>query len=114
MSPDDPNSVQFWEELSRQRLTAKGFHYLKRLHNDLALSQNYVCPVCNETLYNGEQTHVHHILEKSKGEKDAFSNLIVLHMPCHYKVHHSQGEEMIRLQGIIHTFKSGSSRPKRA
>ena len=63
-----------------------------KLDYDLESSQYGVCPICNEELFNGENLHRHHIIPKKDGGKFVFSNLSLLHLPCHYKIHSNDKE----------------------
>lgn len=57
--------------------------------------QKGICSFCHSSLLNdtGEfiydgSTHIHHILERSKGgSKFSMSNLTLVHKDCHYKHH---------------------------
>lgn len=55
----------------------------------VADSQDHICPVCSDSLYNGEELHKHHIITVKKGGKNTVSNLIALHRDCHRIVHKS-------------------------
>lgn len=46
--------------------------------------RKYVCESCGE---KSSQTHLHHILPKSKGGLDISSNLVEVCPPCHQKIH---------------------------
>jgi len=44
------------------------------------------CPICGESLYNGELVELHHIVpQKSKG-KYSLDNILPLHQICHQQV----------------------------
>ncbi|MBW4638617.1 MAG: HNH endonuclease [Gloeocapsa sp. UFS-A4-WI-NPMV-4B04] len=36
--------------------------------------------MCGESLYNGEELHLHHVKPKSEGGKDTYNNLRLLHL----------------------------------
>lgn len=76
-------------KLIADRNQYKRFSILTARDSALAESQDHTCPVCGDSLYNGETIHRHHILEKSKGGTNTPSNLILVHLPCHYQVHHA-------------------------
>ncbi len=85
-SPDDPNpEVQQWFKDKRKRESQNR----KSSEQKLAKKQNYVCPKCKETLFNGEQLHIHHIIPKSIGGKDTYNNLQMVHLFCHQQIHYS-------------------------
>ncbi|WP_293165947.1 reverse transcriptase domain-containing protein [Okeania sp. SIO2C9] len=83
--PDDPNpEVQQWfREKGARQSRDKNESWQK-----IAKNQKYVCPVCNESLFNGELTHVHHKIPKSMGGRDTYSNLVHVHLMCHQQIHH--------------------------
>ncbi|MEQ9671321.1 HNH endonuclease [Coleofasciculus sp. G2-EDA-02] len=49
--------------------------------------QKHKCPICGESLYNGEELHKHHIVPKSQGGKDTYDNLRWVHYICHQQIH---------------------------
>ncbi len=81
-SPDDPTLREYWQQRERRKATDHTPSIQK-----LAQRQNHVCPVCRETLYNGEQLHKHHIVPRSQGGTDTYTNLAMLHLPCHQWTH---------------------------
>ena len=85
-SPDDPNpEVQQWFKEKRKRQSQNCKSSVQRLAN----KQNFVCPRCKESLFNGEQLHTHHIIPKSHGGKDTYKNLQLVHLICHQQIHYS-------------------------
>ncbi len=85
-TPDDPNpEVQQWFKEHRKR-QSKNY---KNSWQKLSKNQNFVCPRCKESLFNGEQLHTHHIIPKSKGGKDTYKNLQLVHLICHQQIHYS-------------------------
>jgi len=84
-SPDDPNpETQKWLREKRKR-DAKNH---KEPWQKISKNQNHICPVCKDSLYNGEDLHAHHIIPKSQGGKDTYSNLQLVHLMCHQRIHH--------------------------
>jgi RNA-directed DNA polymerase len=81
-SPDDPSLRGYWRE--RRKAKAKD---LPPSQQKIAKNQNAICPACKESLFNGEELHVHHLVPKSQGGKDAYSNLILVHLYCHQQIH---------------------------
>ena len=47
------------------------------------------CPVCMQSLYNGERIELHHIIPKKKRGLNNINNLQPLHRICHVKVTHT-------------------------
>ena len=84
-SPDDPSLREYWEHRRTKlgnKTWAKGSKYER-----VANKQNHKCPVCGESLYNGEELETHHIVPVKEGGSDDAENLIHLHRACHKQVH---------------------------
>ena len=81
-SPDDPILKQYWQE----REKAKASNHPKSIQK-IAEKQGHVCPVCGQSLYNGEEIHKHHKSPKKKGGLDTYSNLELVHLYCHQQIH---------------------------
>lgn len=84
--PDNPNPEV--QEFFANR-NKKEANKLNKQKNSLAKRQNFTCPHCDQTLFNGEPYDVHHITPKSKGGNDRISNLVLLHKECHKAKHHA-------------------------
>ncbi|HAX74941.1 MAG TPA: group II intron reverse transcriptase/maturase [Cyanobacteria bacterium UBA11372] len=84
-SPDDPSLREYW--LKRNEAKAKEY---TPSYQKLAKKQGFVCPRCGESLFNGEEIHKHHRVPLSRGGKDAYSNLELLHLYCHQQEHKSR------------------------
>lgn len=87
MCPDDRSQVAiaYWQKREANKQHIKWGGYESRLK--LAKMQYHICPMCEESLYNGEELHVHHLKAKKDGGKDTYNNLIILHDLCHRQVH---------------------------
>lgn len=81
-SPDDPNLQEYWRK--RDTVRSKNLTAGRRR---IAKAQTGICPVCGESLFNGEQIYVHHKKPVKEGGRDIYSNLQLLHMYCHQQVH---------------------------
>jgi RNA-directed DNA polymerase len=81
-SPDDPSLKDYW--MKRQALSARDLTFSKQ---KLAKRQKGRCPQCGESLFNEEELQVHHLLAKSQGGKDVYSNLVLVHLLCHQHIH---------------------------
>ncbi len=84
-SPDDPKLSKYWEERAKKNgktRFAKNSNHLK-----IAEKQEHRCPVCGESIYNGEALHRHHKIPLHLGGNDDVSNLIWLHEACHKNIH---------------------------
>lgn len=82
-SPDNGSLSDYWEHRLKQRI--------ERLHNTklrlLARYQQGKCPSCHDSLDNGEELHVHHVIPRARGGTDALSNLALMHLYCHQQQH---------------------------
>jgi RNA-directed DNA polymerase len=84
-SPDNPELQEYWKKRQdKQGMTrwANGSKY-----QNIANNQNHKCPTCNESLYNGEELEVHHIVTVQEGGTDDQWNLVHMHTPCHKQQH---------------------------
>lgn len=81
-SPDDPRLKDYWAK--RQAAKAKD---LTLSNQKLAKRQQGRCRECGETLFNEEELQVHHLLAQSQGGKDSYSNLVLVHLLCHQRIH---------------------------
>jgi RNA-directed DNA polymerase len=84
-SPDDPCLREYW----RKRAAAKAAAHPPSVQK-LARNQEFLCPVCHDSLFNGEEVHKHHVRPRSQGGKDSYSNLRLVHLPCHQQLHASK------------------------
>ena len=55
----------------------------------LITRQKGICPVCNISLLNNEELHMHHIKPKSLGGSHKLNNLLLLHKDCYKQVEYS-------------------------
>jgi RNA-directed DNA polymerase len=81
-SPDDPKLGQYWEKKEKEQLSNLVPSYQK-----IAKRQDYKCPMCNESLFNGETLHCHHLVPRHQGGRDIYSNLQLMHFYCHQQIH---------------------------
>jgi|SRR5579872_6325163 len=81
-SPDDPQLREYWK--GREKAKAKNISPRQR---KLAQKQDYVCPQCGTSLFNGEELHVHHRKPRHQGGTDEESNLLLIHLFCHQQIH---------------------------
>lgn len=84
--PDDKSFKKYFLKLKEMRYNNSNFFFVNRFSRELAISQNHICPICNEVLYNGEAIEKHHIIPYKDGGKTNFGNLVLLHLPCHRKI----------------------------
>src|SRR6266487_3888985 len=108
-SPDDPSLRDYWEK--RQAAKAKDLTFSKQ---KLAKRQKGHCPECGESLFNDEELQVHHLLARSKGGKDSYSNLALVHLLCHQHIHAKTQRAMCDCQQFNDTeLTEESANPKR-
>lgn len=81
-SPDDPSLKAYWEK----RRLAK-IRVLNPSEQKLAGRQGGRCPICDESLFNGEEVQRHHRQAKSKGGESRYRNLQLVHRVCHEQHH---------------------------
>jgi RNA-directed DNA polymerase len=81
-SPDNPHLKEYWAR--RQAAKAKDLTISKQ---QLAKRQKGRCRECGESLFNDEELQVHHLLARSQGGKDSYSNLALVHLLCHQHIH---------------------------
>ncbi len=81
-SPDDRRLKDYW--MKRQAAKARDLTFSKQR---LAKRQKGRCPECGESLFNDEERQVHHLLARSRGGKDSYSNLVLVHLFCHQQIH---------------------------
>jgi RNA-directed DNA polymerase len=81
-SPDDPALTAYWEARARSKL-----RFLPPNRKKLAARQGGRCPVCGDHLMNGEELQVHHLTPRSRGGRDSYDNLALVHLYCHHQAH---------------------------
>jgi RNA-directed DNA polymerase len=81
-SPDDPHLKGYW--MKRQAAKARDLTSSKQ---KLAKRQKGRCRECGESLFNDEELHIHHLIARSLGGKDNYSNLVLVHLLCHQQIH---------------------------
>jgi RNA-directed DNA polymerase len=81
-SPDDPGLRDYW--WSRQKVNGR---HLSASDLELAISQDWSCPVCGMELINGEELQRHHRRPKGEGGRDGSSNRQLIHLYCHQQLH---------------------------
>ncbi|WP_413267439.1 HNH endonuclease [Floridanema flaviceps] len=84
-SPDDPSLRDYWQK----RATDYGKKYWAKgsKNETIAKNQKWKCPVCGDSLFNGEPIETHHIVLVAEGGTDDAENLMHLHKACHKQVH---------------------------
>lgn len=86
-SPLDPALASYWEERNRK---CNGKDFLSKRCRIVAGKQKQLCPVCQDSLHNGEALQLHHKVPPSKGRTNKIENLEYLHVFCHQQRHRNR------------------------
>jgi len=83
----------YFEERRKNLIDAKFRAIMYRLFN-------HRCPLCNESLYNGELVELHHIVPQKSGGRYSIENILPLHQICHQQITHGDKSlERLKLKG---------------
>lgn len=83
-SPDNPKLRDYFEQ--RNRRSNQIGNYPKAVQQVIQLQQAK-CPHCGESLFNGEEIHIHHAVPRSQGGTNQPANLLAVHLVCHAQLH---------------------------
>jgi RNA-directed DNA polymerase len=75
---------EYWEKRSQRQIA--DFVPSKQ---KMAKKQDFICPVCSQSLFNGEELHTHHIVPVEAGGEEKYRNLLLVHEDCHNQIHSS-------------------------
>jgi len=78
-NPYKTGDIEYFDKRREKLIHAKFRAAVYRLHK-----QN--CPICGESLHNGEQVDLHHINPQKSGGKYNMENILPLHQICHQQV----------------------------
>jgi len=81
-SPDDPKLQEYWWERNKDKT-----ENLTQREIKIAKGQNNICPVCRETLFNGEEIETHHRAMKNKRGPENEDDCLLVHLYCHDQIH---------------------------
>jgi RNA-directed DNA polymerase len=98
-SPDNPQLQAYWKE--RQ---SKKSGYLFKTRSILWRRQKGQCRVCLDSIDNGEQIEIHHLLPRKLGGKDNIDNLAMLHSACHKQVHSKLGKQTTGVSKLLEPY----------
>lgn len=70
------------------------------------------CPLCSESLHNGEPVELHHIAPRKSGGKYSIKNILPLHQICHQQATHGN-RSLERLRVALTPIEVPSSTTKR-
>jgi RNA-directed DNA polymerase len=82
-SPYDPNLRDYW---AKRQGNAR-FLWWNQQRRTIANRQEHCCPMCGQSLYNGEELHLHHKQPRKQGGTQCNDNLILVHQDCHMQIH---------------------------
>jgi RNA-directed DNA polymerase len=82
--PDDPDYRDYFEQRRRQSRQIENF---PKAAQRIIRKQQANCLHCGESLFNGEEVHIHHKTPRAQGGSNLVSNLVALHMVCHLQLH---------------------------
>ena len=83
-SPDNPDFRDYFEQRNRQSRQVED--YPKAVQR-IIHKQQAKCPNCGQSLFNGEEIHVHHQVPRRQGGTNHSSNLVAVHLVCHSQLH---------------------------
>ena len=91
---NNPTNLAYWEK--REYLNA--YNQIESVKRSRLFSkQKSKCPHCKGIIsqqnIQDSETHVHHVIPKSKGGTDSYSNLRLIHSECHREIHAKQREQ---------------------
>lgn len=89
-SPYNPNTRDYWVKRKKHNQQ----QWWDKRRQDVAKQQGHECPICGQSLYNGENLHLHHIISRAKGGTDEKHNLVILHQECHKQIHYGAFTEI--------------------
>jgi RNA-directed DNA polymerase len=98
-SPDNPELQSYWQK--RQTHNKK---YLFKTRQIVWRKQEGKCPICLDSIDNGEEIHLHHKLPRKNGGTDAINNLALLHTNCHRQVHSKQGQQIANVSKLLEPY----------
>jgi RNA-directed DNA polymerase len=78
-NPYLPEDKNYFEQRKTKLMTAK-------FRAAIYIKYNNLCPLCSESLHNGEHIDLHHILPRKDGGKYTLENIKPLHQVCHQQV----------------------------
>jgi RNA-directed DNA polymerase len=84
-SPDDSSLREYWD--NRKLKQGKNYWAKGSKYHQVAVNQDWKCPICGEFLFNKEEIETHHIVAVKDGGNESTDNLNHLHKACHKQIH---------------------------
>jgi len=88
----DPEAIEYFFKRNASR--SKSALFSGSTKNALAKLQKGYCPVCNVSLFNGEELEIHHIKPRRENVNHSFKNLKLFHKLCHRQVKYSKDSDL--------------------
>ena len=79
---------------ARTKYLTNNFITSSKTRIKLLKSQNGICLICDTSLLNNEELHVHYRKPKRFGGSHKASNLLLLHKDCHKQVEYSTNRSL--------------------
>lgn len=86
----DPSLANYWDIRSKRNF--KETHPPSEIK--VAQKQEFLCPVCNTSLYGEEELDIHHLIPQTVEKIDTYWNLSLVHRSCHRVIHSNKSLEL--------------------
>jgi RNA-directed DNA polymerase len=83
-SPDNPAFRDYFEQRAQR---SKQIETYPKAAQRVIRQQRTTCPNCGQSLFNGEDIHIHHKIPRHQGGTNHSSNLVAVHLVCHSQLH---------------------------
>lgn len=103
-NPYIQEDLKYYNKRREKLIDAKFRAAIYKIHEQL-------CPICKESLHNGEGVELHHIVPRKAGGKYSVENILPLHEMCHKQVTHGN-KSLERFRSARAPRKEGERRPK--
>ena len=88
----DPASIEYFHR--RNVSASKNVFLSGGTKSALAKLQKGYCPVCETSLFNGEDLEIHHILPRRESDDHSLKNFKLLHKLCHKQVEYTKDSNL--------------------
>lgn len=88
----DPEAIEYLFKRNISR--SKSALFSGSAKGALSKLQKGYCPVCDASLFNGEELEIHHIKPRREGGDHSLKNLKLLHKLCHKQVEYSKNDNL--------------------
>jgi RNA-directed DNA polymerase len=83
-SPDNPDFKDYFEQRNQRSNQVEDY---PNAAQRVIRKQQATCPNCGQSLFNGENIHMHHKIPRRQGGTNHSSNLVAVHLVCHSQLH---------------------------